>query len=284
MGVERTLAILQGKSIFETETFVPIIKEIEKISRKKYGRNTEETKAMRIIADHIKASVFILAEKIAKRQGIGNVLAEGVYRAALKIKEMRGVDVMDYAIHVKGIGIGAHGTRSKKDYTTALSYAGNVQGGDHTAVACLPTPGSWGDTTDVFMDSAVSCSFLSFSAPKNFKRILDFLNATTGWDMKKKEWHTITKRILTIQRVALLIGGPDVRWNPAIHDDNPKRFYDPLPSGPDVGEKTEKNDVEKLKKQYYEAVGWDENGIPKPEELEKLGLSDLIKDLDRIKK
>jgi len=65
MGVERTLAVLQGKkSVYETPLFLPLIKEIERLSRKRYGKNKEETRSMRIIADHIKASCFILAENI----------------------------------------------------------------------------------------------------------------------------------------------------------------------------------------------------------------------------
>jgi aldehyde:ferredoxin oxidoreductase len=59
-----------------------------------------------------------LAQMIADRKGIGDVLAEGTYRAALKISDMKGVDVMPYAIHVKGIAIGAHGTRSGLDFST----------------------------------------------------------------------------------------------------------------------------------------------------------------------
>ncbi len=62
MGVERTLAILNGlEDDYKTELFSPIIKEIEKVSKKDYKRNE---KAMRIIADHIKASVFIIADGI----------------------------------------------------------------------------------------------------------------------------------------------------------------------------------------------------------------------------
>lgn len=65
MGVERTLAALNGLGDdYLTEVFLPIIKEIEKISKKKYGKDDGDTKAMRIIADHIKASVFILSESI----------------------------------------------------------------------------------------------------------------------------------------------------------------------------------------------------------------------------
>ena len=227
----------------------------------------------------------ILAENIAKRRGIGDILAEGVYRTALKIKEMKGVDVMDYAIQVKGISVGAHGTRSKKDFTSPISYVCNVQGGDHTSLASIPAAGGWSEMDTILMDSAVSCSFLSFTAPKSFRSIFDFLNAVTGWNITKREWYNnMSRRILHIQRVALLLGGPDAKWDPKVHDDNPKRFYEPLPSGPDAGEKTEKAEVEKLKREYYKAVGWDEKGIPKPKELKRLGLADLAKALDRVGK
>ncbi len=62
MGVERTLAILQKKNDnYLTEIWQPIIQEIENLSGKKYSKNKKE---IRIIADHIKAAVFILAEGI----------------------------------------------------------------------------------------------------------------------------------------------------------------------------------------------------------------------------
>jgi len=62
MGVERTLAIINGlEDNYLTETFLPIIKKIEGLSGKKYKENE---KAMRIIADHIKAAVFIISDGI----------------------------------------------------------------------------------------------------------------------------------------------------------------------------------------------------------------------------
>jgi len=63
MGLERTLAVLQGfDNVYEIETFKPLILELEKISQKKYQASSENTKAMRIIADHLKAACFILAD------------------------------------------------------------------------------------------------------------------------------------------------------------------------------------------------------------------------------
>ncbi len=73
MGVERTLAVLNNlDDNYLTDAWKPIIKEIEKISGKTYGKNKGNTKAMRIIADHVKASVFIINEKVTpsnKEQG-----------------------------------------------------------------------------------------------------------------------------------------------------------------------------------------------------------------------
>ncbi len=65
MGVERALAMLNGlEDNYMTECFKPLIKIIEKLSGKRYEENEKDIRAMRIIADHIKAAVFILAEGI----------------------------------------------------------------------------------------------------------------------------------------------------------------------------------------------------------------------------
>jgi len=65
MGLERTLAVLNGlDDNYKTEIFLPLIKEIEKISKKSYDKK-ENKKSMRIIADHLKAATFILSEQIS---------------------------------------------------------------------------------------------------------------------------------------------------------------------------------------------------------------------------
>jgi len=62
-GVERTLAVLNGiEDNYRTSLFLPIINEIEKQSGKKYGYDDETDRAMRIVADHAKAAVFILGD------------------------------------------------------------------------------------------------------------------------------------------------------------------------------------------------------------------------------
>ncbi|MEN9625741.1 MAG: hypothetical protein RL557_69 [archaeon] len=80
MGVERTIAILNGLSdVYQTDCFLPIIKSIEKISGKKYA-DEKNRKSMRIIADHVKASVFIVAEGVVP----GNVEQGYVLRRLIR--------------------------------------------------------------------------------------------------------------------------------------------------------------------------------------------------------
>ncbi|MGA2418251.1 MAG: alanine--tRNA ligase [Candidatus Staskawiczbacteria bacterium] len=62
MGMERTLAVLNGKeNVYETDLFSPILEKIEELSGKKYFENK---KSFRIIADHVRASVFLASEEI----------------------------------------------------------------------------------------------------------------------------------------------------------------------------------------------------------------------------
>jgi aldehyde:ferredoxin oxidoreductase len=216
-----------------------------------------------------------LARKIVKREGIGDILAEGTYRAALKISEKKGVDVTKYAVHVKGVEIGAHGTRSGQD-SWPIRYACSVQCGDHTSGAY----DAYRDMQVVFLDSAVICSFVA-----DPRYLWEFYRAVTGWNTTEEDWNSILgHRIIHIQRTALLLGGPDIIWDQAVHDDNPPRYYEPLPSGPYKGKTTDRKTVEEMKKHYYEAIGWDERGIPKSEVLEKLGLQDVDRTLDKIRK
>ncbi|MEK6890343.1 MAG: alanine--tRNA ligase [Nanoarchaeota archaeon] len=84
-GVERALTILNGlDDNYLSSIFLPIIKEIETQSKKKYGKDENETRAMRIVADHIKAAVFILGDQRAikpSNAGQGYVLRRLIRRA-----------------------------------------------------------------------------------------------------------------------------------------------------------------------------------------------------------
>lgn len=220
-----------------------------------------------------------LAEKIAFRQGIGDILAEGVYRAALKLGEMKGIDLLRYAVQEKGLAIGAHGIRSGKDFiSNHIGYACSVQTGDHGSEASLPIDDEGSELFSIMHDSAVYCHFNSMTLEDT--EIFNFYEAVTGWKLKREEWYYEKGlRILQLQRAMLLLGGSDAKWKPKIDDDNPPRFWEPLPSGPYKGKTLDRKTFEEASAEYFNAAGWDENGVPKPETLKKLSLEDVEKKL-----
>ncbi len=85
MGIERTTAILQGKqSVYETEVFAPIIAEIERLSSKRYGDDEGSDTSIRILADHVRTSVFILGDQrgmAPSNVGQGYILRRLIRRA-----------------------------------------------------------------------------------------------------------------------------------------------------------------------------------------------------------
>ncbi|MGD1819625.1 MAG: alanine--tRNA ligase [Pleomorphochaeta sp.] len=85
MGIERTIAILQGKkNVYETEVFTPIISGIEELSNVKYGDSDETDMSIRIIADHIRTSCFILGDQrglAPSNVGQGYILRRLIRRA-----------------------------------------------------------------------------------------------------------------------------------------------------------------------------------------------------------
>ncbi|MEM4271641.1 MAG: alanine--tRNA ligase [Candidatus Pacearchaeota archaeon] len=94
MGVERTLAILNGfDDNYLTSIFQPIIKEMEKISKKSY-KDKKNKRAMRIIADHIRAAVFILGdEKAIKPSNIGQgYVLRRLIRRAIRYGKILGIE------------------------------------------------------------------------------------------------------------------------------------------------------------------------------------------------
>jgi len=210
-----------------------------------------------------------LARLITERRAIGDVLAEGTYRAAKKISEMKGVDVVRYAVQFKGIEVGAHGIRTGKHFPY-LGYALSVQGGDHTSIPRPPMS----EARSALGDTMVICTMGTPRATPDL--VWRYMKAVTGWEMTQEDWMNVNgRRIIQIQRAALLLGGPDVYWDPEADDDNPDRWYEPLPSGPYEGLAPDRAEVMEQRKAAYAEMGWDERGIPTSEELNRLGLQDV---------
>lgn len=94
MGIERTVAVLQGKkSVFDTEVFAPIVDVIEQLAGKRYGENEEADLSLRIVADHAKAAAFILGDEQGVKPsnlGQGYILRRLIRRA---IRHGRKLDI-----------------------------------------------------------------------------------------------------------------------------------------------------------------------------------------------
>ncbi len=97
MGIERTIAILQGKqSVYETELFSGIIAAIEKLSGRHYGEDEVTDVSIRIIADHLRTAVFILGDErgvVPSNLGQGYILRRLIRRA---VRHSRKLDIHDF--------------------------------------------------------------------------------------------------------------------------------------------------------------------------------------------
>lgn len=83
MGFERLCMVLQGKqSNYDTDVFTPLIREIEAITDSKYGKEEQTDIAIRVIADHVRAVAFSIADgQLPSNSGAGYVIRRILRRA-----------------------------------------------------------------------------------------------------------------------------------------------------------------------------------------------------------
>ncbi|MFC1657217.1 alanine--tRNA ligase, partial [Candidatus Moduliflexota bacterium] len=93
MGLERLAAVLQGKqNNFDTDLFAPLISFVEKASGKKYGASEKDDVSMRVIADHLRATTFLVGDGVLpSNEGRGYVLRR-IMRRAARHGKMLGLD------------------------------------------------------------------------------------------------------------------------------------------------------------------------------------------------
>lgn len=109
MGIERTVAVLQGKkSVYETEVFTPIIAGIEKLCGKEYGHDEDVDISIRILADHVRTSVFILGDPkgmAPSNMGQGYILRRLIRRAVRHARKLgiEGTFLGELAVIVFGL-------------------------------------------------------------------------------------------------------------------------------------------------------------------------------------
>lgn len=224
------------------------------------------------------AKIFELLDMIAHREGIGDILAQGVAQAA----EHWGIGQL--AIHVKGLPFAAWDPRGKLglglSYSTSSVGASHLRGWpattevpDKTAVDVMDSLVEQQDYKTL-LDCLVVCTF-SYAIDGGFtyierQRIMEAL-----WDREvpKEEMMEIAQRIWITMRMFNVKRYGDKK--PIEYDVLPKRLMnEPLPSGRAKGSKAfiSEEDYNQSLQLVYEKRGLDEYGIPKEEELKRLGI------------
>ncbi len=232
-------------------------------------------------------AILQLVKDIAKREGIGDLLAEGVKRASERIGGK------DFAMHVKGLEVSAYDCHTA--IGMALAYGTSPIGAHHKDAWII----GWELSKDRFgvsrekvekivelqrirggfFESLTVCRFPWIELNIELEWYLRFLRASTGISFDMSGVYRISDRIYTLIRAFWIrefgrwrreMDYPPIRW-----------FKEPLNKGPFKGAKLDLNSYDILLDYYYELRGWNRNGIPKEETLEKLNLSYAKAILDR---
>lgn len=233
-----------------------------------------------------------LVERIGRREGIGDLLAEGTQR----MSERLGGGSEHFAMHVKGLELPAYDPRAAK--ITGLGYVTANRGGDHmngyiqaptfidipfmivedSALRDILVANPQDAHVLIDMENALSvldalggCKFMGILLSAG--EIVDLVQAATGWDFDLDEFRKCGDRLQTMARAYCVREG--LRRE---QDILPERLMsDPLPDGPAQGMVLDRASLEKMKDAYYEMRGWDvASGIPTRTKLHELDLDYLI--------
>ncbi len=223
-----------------------------------------------------------LLQKMAKREGIGDILADGVLAAAARI----GQGTEQYAMHAKGMELGGYDPRGIKSQSLVLAcgprggchHAGGyviqaelVSGQfDRMAVTGKSKLVRLARDLRTVMDSAIYCAFVA--ASYRLELAAPMIRASTGWDVDEGELAVSGERISNLERMF------NVREGLRRKDDIlPARVLnDPLPDGPSKDEVIGE-DFNTMIDEFYDTCGWDrETGIPLPEQLQRLELDKIV--------
>ena len=238
-------------------------------------------------------TVLHLVDMIAHRQGIGNLLGEGVKRASEKI----GKGSNRFALHTKGKELAMHDPRGKAG--VAIGYAISPSGSDHMQAAHDPVFGKpskfmeiAGITKSVdprdlgpdkvrafvyahlwwgLLDCLGACKFVFI--PHNAgvldpQQLVEMVNASTGWQTSLWSLMKASERALNLTRAFNMREGFT-----AADDALPERLYEEIQFGPSKGAKINKEQFQNALHLYYEMMGWDpETGAPSATKLLELDL------------
>ena len=198
---------------------------------------------------------------IGRREGIGDLLADGSRRAAAAI----GQGSLAFAPQVKGLEIPGYEPRALQ--TMALGFAVGARGADHNRSgayevdfsnkvdrrnATLDSVRHAIETEDraALMDSLILCKFLRGVFSDFYGEAADMLAKVTGWETTADELRDTARRIVATKRQVNLLAG----WTPE-EDTLPERFLDtPLPNDPAATLTRER--LQELVAEYHRQRGW----------------------------
>jgi len=225
-----------------------------------------------------------LLEKMGKREGIGDILAEGVKIAGEKI----GKGAEKLAQHIKGVEVTGYDLRCLK--TAALGFAVSFRGADHNRhgayafdvkgkVNRLVVEKGRGkmvkDMEDLYtvIDSLIVCKFSRGTYYKGIEDMARLYTLVTGIEMTPEELQRSGERINNVARIF------NIREGLGRKDDTLpwKVMNQPITDeGPAKGAYVSQKELDLLLDDYYEARGWTKEGIPTIEKLKELAMDDLI--------
>ena len=225
-----------------------------------------------------------LLEKMGKREGIGDILAEGVKIAGQKID--KGAEKL--AQHIKGLEVTGYDLRCLK--TAALGFAVSFRGADHNRhgayafdvkgkVDRLKAEKGRGklvrDMEDVYalIDSFIVCKFSRGTYYKELPDMAKLYSLVTGYEMAPEELKKAGERINTVARLI------NIREGLSRKDDTlPWKVMNmPIPDeGPVKGAVVTQEELDLLLDDYYESRGWTLDGVPTTAKLKELGMDDLL--------
>lgn len=211
-----------------------------------------------------------LLKKIAYRDGIGNILADGLKFAPQKI----GQETEEYAMTRKGIAITSYEPRGSM--TDAVQLAVIPFGELH---------GARGQPERVMFDSLTACTFTRPALRQVFGQIsnwgIEMLNAASGWDFTMEDWDNSVRRIVVMERCYSLREG----YKPTRDDMLPDRFFEEVIYNK-YGEARvlDRDEFLAQREGWYLSIGLTKEGISTKEHLRDLGLEFAIPVLDELQK
>lgn len=231
-------------------------------------------------------AAIALVEKIAKREGIGDLLADGTKRASAKVGkgsehfamhskglEMPGYDVRGMKTFALGLAVGTRGPCHNR----SLAYEADVKG---TVNRFIAEPGRGkiakkAEELAATYDSLVLCKFLRNCFDNFFEEASRLYTMTTGIPLTAAELQSVGERVWTLKKAFNIREG----WTRADDWLPPRVMEDPLPSGPGKGCYVKPEELNMLLDDYYEARGWTRDGLVPKSKLITLGLEDIAEEV-----